>query len=184
MGAGPRRQGNERRPAPAVRSARVRSGGGESGVAIVEFAIVVPLLLLLLFGMIDFGLVVYRAIGLAEGVRDSARQGAVAVYDGNVAACTGGSPTTELVCLAKQRVGVSGVAIHVIAPSNTVGAAFAVCATYKSAAITGLTQPFLPKYLHSETVMRLEQAPTGGGLTTGGDSDPEGNSWSSCKAPT
>ncbi len=51
------------------------------------------------------------------------------------------------------------MAVHVIVPSNTVGSPFAVCATYKSSAVTGLTQPFLPKYMHSETIMRLEQAP-------------------------
>ena len=76
-------------------------------------------------------------------------------------------------CLTKKRSGVSGVAVHVIAPSNTVGSTFAVCATYKSTAITGLTKPFLPEYIHTETIMRLEQAPTIG-LTTGGDADPEG----------
>ena len=42
--------------------------------------------------------------------------------------------------------------------------------------------PFLPKYMHSETIMRLEQAPANG-LTTGGDPDPAGNNWSSCSAP-
>jgi TadE-like protein len=161
-----------------------RRGRGESGVALVEMAIVIPLLLLLVFAMLDLGVVLYRDISLTQGVREAARQGAVALYDGGNPACSGGTPTDNLVCLAKQRVGVSGVAIHVIAPTNKVGSQFAVCATYKTSAITGLTKPFLPDYIHTETIMRLEQAPTPGLATGGGDADPEGNSWSSCKAPS
>ena len=54
------------------------------------------------------------------------------------------------------------MAVYVIVPNNTVGKPFAVCATYKSSAVTGLVQPFLPKYMHTETIMRLEQAPDRG----------------------
>ena len=157
-------------------------GRGESGVGLVEMAIVVPLLLVLIFGMIDFGIFLYRDIGLTQAVREAGRQGAVAKYDGGNVACSAGTPTANLVCLTKQRSGLSGVKVHVIAPSNTVGSMFALCASYQSNAITGLTAPFLPKHIHVETIMRLEQAPTNG-LTTGGDPDPEANNWSSCKAP-
>jgi hypothetical protein len=156
---------------------------GESGAALVEMAIVIPLLLLLVFGILDFGMFLYRDIQLTQGVREAGRQGAVALFDGGNAACTG-TPTDKLVCLAKKRSGVSNMAVFVkLGPTGKVGDAFAVCATYKSSALTGLTQPFLPKYMHTETIMRLEQAPTPG-LATGGDPDPEGNSWASCKAPT
>ena len=160
----------------------VKPRRGESGAALVEMAIVIPLLLLLVFAILDFGMFLYRDIQLTQGVREAGRQGAVALYDGGNASCTG-APTAKLVCLAKKRSGVSSMAVYVLAPTNKVGDAFAVCATYKSSALTGLTQPFVPKYMHTETIMRLEQAPTPG-LITGGDTDPEGNSWASCKAPT
>ena len=166
-----------------MRQRHFSSGRDESGVALVEMAIVIPFLLLLIFGMIDFGIFLYRNIGLTQGVREAARQAAVAKFDGGVATCTSGTPTQKVVCAAKQRINVSGVAIQVLAPSNTVGSTFAVCATYKTTAIAGLTAPFIPKYMHAETIMRLEQAPTTG-LTTGGDPDPESNGWSSCKPPT
>ena len=156
---------------------------GESGAGLVEMAIVIPLLFLLVFGILDFGIFLYKDIGLTQGVREAGRQGAVGAFNGGNAACNVGSPTANLVCLAKQRSSVSGMAVYVKAPTNKIGEAFSVCATYKSSAITGLTQPFLPKYMHSETIMRLEQAPTPG-LTTGGDADPEGNGWTSCKDPT
>jgi Flp pilus assembly protein TadG len=165
-----------------MKLARLPGSSDEAGNALVEFAIVIPLFLLLLFGMIEFGLLLYKNIGTTEGLREAGRQAAVGQYSGNIASCNL-APTDSVVCLAKQRIGVSGPAIHVIAPTNTIGSAFAICATYRSTAITGATVPFVPKYLHSETIMRLEQAPTPG-LTTGGDPDPEGNNWSSCKAPT
>ncbi len=155
----------------------------ERGNALVEFAIVVPLVLLLVFGIIEWGVFLNRKIDLTQGVREAARQGAVASYAGGLASCAAGTPTDQLVCLAKNRVGVNGVAVHVIAPTtNAVGSQFAVCATYQTTSVTGLMAPFLPKYMRTETIMRLEQAPTNG-LTTGGDADPEGNGWTSCAAP-
>jgi len=160
-----------------------REGERERGNALVEFAVVVPLMLLLVFGIIEWGVFLNRNIDLTQGVRDAGRQAAVASYTGGLPSCASGSPTTQLVCLAHNRIGVSGVAVHVIGPaSNVIGSQFAVCATYQTTSVTGLMSPFLPKYMHSETIMRLEQAPANG-LTTGGDADPEGNNWSSCSAP-
>ena len=148
----------------------------------MEMAIVIPLILMIVFGIIEWGVFLSRRIDLTQGVREAGRQGAVALYNGGVASCTG-TPTDQLVCLAKSRIGVTGVAVHVIGPTqNTVGSSFAVCATYKTVSITGLMKPLLPSYAHAETTMRLEQAPVTG-LTTGGDPDPEGNNWSSCSAP-
>ena len=159
-------------------------GRDERGVALVELAIVIPLLLLLVFGIIEWGIFINRDIALTDGTREAGRQAVVALYGGGVTSCASGTPTNQLVCLAKNRIGVNGVAVWVIAPAtNTVGSAFAVCATYKTTPITGLTALFLPKYIHTETVMRVEQAPVPG-LTTGGDTDPQNNGWSSCVAPT
>ena len=45
-----------------MRQRRCNSGRGESGVALVEMAIVIPFLLLLIFGMVDFGIFLYRNI--------------------------------------------------------------------------------------------------------------------------
>ncbi len=68
-------------------------------------AIVVPLLLLLVFGILDFGVFLFRDIELTQGVREAGRQGAVALYNGGNAACNVGTPTDNLVCLTKQRAG-------------------------------------------------------------------------------
>ena len=50
---------------------------GERGQAMVEFAIVVPILLVLVFGIIQFGIVFNHSLTLTDAVRAGARQGAV-----------------------------------------------------------------------------------------------------------
>lgn len=48
------------------------------GVAIIEFAIVLPLLLILLFGIIEFSLILYNKAMLTNASREGARAGIVA----------------------------------------------------------------------------------------------------------
>jgi TadE-like protein len=50
-----------------------RRRGGDSGAAAVEFALVLPILLLVIFGIIDFGRMLYAKITLAEAAREGAR---------------------------------------------------------------------------------------------------------------
>jgi Flp pilus assembly protein TadG len=51
---------------------------GESGQTMTEFALVLPLLVLLLFGVIQFGIAFNNYITLTDSVRAGARKGAVA----------------------------------------------------------------------------------------------------------
>jgi Flp pilus assembly protein TadG len=53
----------------------------ERGAAIVEFALVVPLLLLLLWGIVDIGRAFYTLNNLASAVREGARTAAVMATD-------------------------------------------------------------------------------------------------------
>ncbi len=46
---------------------------GERGAAAIEFAILLPVLLVLLFGIIEFGLVLSTKISLTQAVREGAR---------------------------------------------------------------------------------------------------------------
>ena len=50
---------------------------GQGGQSLAEFALVTPLLLILVFGIIDFGLGLRAYISLSSGVREGARYGAV-----------------------------------------------------------------------------------------------------------
>lgn len=49
----------------------------ERGQSLVEFALVLPVFLLLIFGLIDLGRAVYVSNSLAEAARDGARYGSV-----------------------------------------------------------------------------------------------------------
>ena len=55
------------------RPARRRARRGEGGVVAVEFALVMPLLLLLVFGTIEFGFMLNRDMIVGNASRDAAR---------------------------------------------------------------------------------------------------------------
>ncbi len=50
---------------------------GEKGQALVEFALLVPIFLVLLFGIVDFGMGFYSWITVTNSAREGARLGAV-----------------------------------------------------------------------------------------------------------
>ena len=57
---------------------RMRQGGrDQQGQAMVEFVIVAPILLLLVFGIIQFGIYFNNQVALTDAVRAGARQAAV-----------------------------------------------------------------------------------------------------------
>lgn len=49
----------------------------EEGAAVVEFALVLPILLLIVFGIVDFGRAFYTVNNIISAVREGARYGAV-----------------------------------------------------------------------------------------------------------
>ncbi len=51
---------------------------GEEGAAAIEFALVLPVLLLLLLGMMEFGLALWRQEMMTNATREAARAGIVA----------------------------------------------------------------------------------------------------------
>jgi hypothetical protein len=82
--------GHSTRPSPA-RATRARRGSrrhgtrrrrsGERGAALVEAAIITPLLLLLIFGVIEFGFLFKDALTLANATRSGARVGSSSAND-------------------------------------------------------------------------------------------------------
>lgn len=56
----------------------LRARDGERGVAAVEFALVAPIILLILFGIFEFGSAFWRKQVLTSAVREGARKGVVA----------------------------------------------------------------------------------------------------------
>ena len=56
---------------------RARRKNGEKGQALVEFTLLVPIFLLLLFAIVDFGMGFYSYITVTNAAREGARLGAV-----------------------------------------------------------------------------------------------------------
>ena len=60
--------------------------GGETGQSLVEFAMVLPLLLVILFAIVDFGRIYQANVSLTNAVREGARLGAVGGTSGEITA--------------------------------------------------------------------------------------------------
>lgn len=139
----------------------------------VEMAIALPLLLLLVFGIIEFGIAWFDNHSISQGVRETARRGIVLDFDGDVSACAG-QPTAgeQLACQAGHVIGVDGAGVRVESTGTEQGDEISVCAAVTYDALTGLLNPFLDgRVLASSAEMRLEQdAPPGTNLSgTWGD---------------
>jgi Flp pilus assembly protein TadG len=93
---------------PARRAPRDR------GAAAVEFALLLPLLTLLVFGIVDFGRALNAQITLTQAAREGARMAALGepnVVSGTQAAATGLSPVSVTVtsCPVGAGAGVNAV---------------------------------------------------------------------------
>jgi Flp pilus assembly protein TadG len=86
----------------------------DRGAAAVEFALLLPVLLFLVFGIIDFGRALNAQITLTQAAREGARMAALGepnVVSGTQAAATGLSPVNVTVtsCPAGAGAGVNAV---------------------------------------------------------------------------
>jgi Flp pilus assembly protein TadG len=152
-----------------------RRGRDERGAALVEFALVLVLVAMLLFGIIEFGITYNDYISIRQGTREGAR---LAVVDdvNNAPACkingatitppskpsSSFDATNAVVCKTKDRIGLDGskTKVKIVVAGTSVGANVTVCASYPLTSVTGLLAPFLNgRTLVSTVVMRLEQPP-------------------------
>lgn len=178
-----------------------RAVRGERGANMVEFALVVPFLMTVLFGIIEFGVILNNMGGMNQGVRDAARQAAVANY-GTTTSCSltslSGSPSTDvqkLMCQTKSMIGAGNtvrVKVKYMDPTlttnqpttATAGNGIIVCAAYPITSFTGLFTPILSgKYLTAKSAFRIEQDPPSASEQDGGEAPPSGMpDWSWCVA--
>ena len=125
----------------------------------VELAIILPLFMVLVFGVIQFGITYNNLITLRQGTREAARQGAVGNF-GSLSSCSltgvSGSPSTDiqkLMCLAKQQIGLSFANTRVKILSGSAdfsssgtfqkGEALIVCVEYPVDAMAKFVSPVL-----------------------------------------
>jgi Flp pilus assembly protein TadG len=173
--------------------ARLRS---ERGAALVELAIILPIFVALVFGILEFGITYNNYIALRQGTREAARQGVVGNF-GSTTSCslTGitGSPTPDiqkLMCLAKIQTGLSSANTRVKVLSGgsdfssagtfSKGDSLVVCTEYPVDAAAKIVSPFLGgAILKTKTSMRIE---TQYSVTEAGGQETAlgGGNWSWC----
>lgn len=171
--------------------AQRRDRTSERGASMVEMAIVAPLLILLLFGIIDFGFVFNDTIAMRQGARDGARQ-AVVSYVGTDSSCSAtwtavpNTDTQRLGCLIKSRVGLSAastrVKIDFEGSTFTPQKSLAVCVMYPIDSVTGIFDPFLNGAFKTEVQMRIEQAVAGVTIQEAQEDALAGQNWGFCGA--
>ena len=158
----------------------------EQGAVAVEFALVVPILLLIVFGVLQYGLYFNDYLQARQAVREGARAAAVDTF----AACGGATDNAQqILCHTESLTSpVSGpVAVHVVVPASWVaGSPVVVCETVKTADISGLLPMPHDGYVVAKTQMSIEQdSPVATGFTSSGvpstsQTDPTGANWSWC----
>lgn len=174
------------------RHRRRRRSGDDRGAALVEFALVAPLLFLLIFGLIEFGMALNDYQSIRSGVRDGARQAVVKQYGSADTSCTTASAPDEVkrvICLTKDRIGIgSDVAVRVqyFAPSDATDeadhGAVLVCAQKNVESVTGVMPAIDNVNLASSILMKMEKPITTGISTASAYSEtpPSGQDWSEC----
>lgn len=177
-----------------ARLRRRRSRRPDTGASAVEFALLAPVLFLVLFGIIDYGIWFADAISLRQAVRDAARQGSVENFGTSCSATGTSADLRKLACsVTSGAAPISGtVAVRAVIatdPQAASGAAWKpgytlrVCALSQHEALLPLV-PFPSGGISRTRVdIPIEQASSAGAATrTGyaGDAPPSGADWSWC----
>ena len=99
-----------------ARLRRRRSRRPDTGASAVEFALLAPVLFLVLFGIIDYGIWFADAISLRQAVRDAARQGSVENFGTSCSATGTSADLRKLACsVASGAAPISGtVAVRAV----------------------------------------------------------------------
>ena len=141
---------------------RVRVGRdrrGEQGASLVEFAILAPLLIILIFGIIDFSWVFAQNLGVRSGAREAARIAAVNFG--------GGQAIADEVCVRTDFISNVELLIEsdqtLVPPADEYNPGDEVTTTITSEidTLTGLFDSFFPSpfTLSSSVSIRREQVP-------------------------
>jgi len=119
------------------------------GQALVEFALILPVLMLLVVGMMEFSLVINQYMIVAEAAREGARSAAVGASDATV---------TSVVKVAASQIDTGQLVVTVSPPTRNRGNPVTVTVTNPVQAVTLLMRPFFPAgfTVQGVTTMRME----------------------------
>ena len=131
------------------------------GASAVEFALVAPILFLVMFGIIQYGLWFNDSLNTRQGVREAARMGVVANYGTNPA-CSSKTGMEQLACETVHQIdALTGVEYtKVSAASWTQGEPLVVCAFVKTEGGVGLLPMPNGGWIFSRTELSIEEALT------------------------
>lgn len=134
----------------------------DDGAAAVEFALVMPILFLVMFGIIQYGLWFNDALNTRSGVREGARVGVTAQF--TETGCTAANQMDQLACKTAKRIdALTGTAyVKVSTSAWTKGTPLTVCALVKTETPGLLSMPD-DGWIFSRTQMSIENingAPT------------------------
>jgi Flp pilus assembly protein TadG len=143
-------------------------------------ALLLPIMLALLSGMLDYGMLFNNSLNLRQGVRESARQGVVLTPPSGTCAAQSGY-MAQLRCTTVAQVGaVNGTAYaRVFYTTWATGQTLTVCSMIRSGAIVGLVPYPQGGWIQSRTDLSIEvPTPVPAGAKSAQDSLPAGKSWS------
>lgn len=126
----------------------------QNGQAMVEMAIVIPILLLIVFSIIEFGWIFGAQLLVAHGSREGARHGAVHSTEADVEAQITGRVQTSASILNADELSIN---INFTNPSRR-GGDVVVQVSYPVTVITPFVSAVTgsPVLVQSQTVMRVE----------------------------
>ena len=130
----------------------------ERGAAIVEMAMVAPLLVLLLLGIVEFGWKFAETTEIRHAARDAARFAAVSAPDLTGDGQFTSADISSAACDALQLAGSGRVTIT-LAGGTDIGDTATLRLDVATESLSGapLITPFLPTTLSNEATFRLEQ---------------------------
>lgn len=178
------------------RRMRAEPGGRDHGAAAVEFALVLPVLFMLLFGIIDYGLWFNDSLSLRQGVRESARQAVVESPKTDACAIANTPFSMDTVACetrAQIKIGIAGALPYarvfvatpaLVASTSWVrGNSVVVCGMSKATSFTGFVRTPSDGLIKSRTVMSIEDVTLTPANFGSSDAAPSGSDWSWCTTP-
>lgn len=179
------------------RSPRHLRRRSQRGAVLVEAALVIPVLIIFIMGVVDLSVLHQDKISLRNGVREAARQGGATRFGGNDSCALNPVPTNantrQLACMLKRRTELDQTRIRVkfrvISEANPAsGAAWApgelllVCAMSQATSTTRFFAPALDGRVQVSRMTAMIERPATGGFGDMEETPLAGQTWSWCDA--